>query len=354
MSQKKIINIIGIGARTTISATAPLTASAVRAGINCFAEHPYMIDKVGEPMIVAMDNELSEELLGIERFLQLATHAAQEALTPLNPSNQSIPNITLIIGLPAKRFGLPAHLATEIAQQLPNKIAGKWTFEQIKTIAGGHASALLAIEQAIQIIQQNPAQLCLIGGVDSYLQPETLEWLDYNEHLHSTANRYGFIPGEAAGFCLLASQQTVHQLSLKPLAQILAVASTQEKNCINTDTVCIGEGLSAAFTNVFQTLKPTNRQIEQIYCDLNGERYRADEYGFSVLRTREFFIEPGKFIAPADCWGDVGAATGALLINLITTAAKGYAQGELSLLWTSSESGERSAALLQAAPLIKE
>ncbi|TGO02654.1 hypothetical protein PN36_21215 [Candidatus Thiomargarita nelsonii] len=74
-----------------------------------------------------------------------------------------------------------------------------------------------------------------------------------------------------------------------------------------------------------------------------------------MLRTREFFIEPGKFIAPADCWGDVGAATGALLINLITTAAaKGYAQGELSLLWASSESGERSAALLQAQPLIKE
>ncbi|TGO02658.1 hypothetical protein PN36_21285 [Candidatus Thiomargarita nelsonii] len=350
MSSNEIINIIGIGARTTIGATAPLTASAVRAGINCFAEHPYMIDKIGEPMIVAMDNELSEELLGIERFLQLATPAAQEALTPLKQSN---PNITLIIGLPPKRIGLPAHLATEIAQQLPNKI--KCTFDQIKTIAGGHASALLAIEQAIQIIQQNPAQLCLIGGVDSYLQPETLEWLDYNQHLHSTANRYGFIPGEAAGFCLLASQQTVHQLSLKPLAQILAVASTQEKNCINTDTVCIGEGLSAAFSNVFQTLKPSNRQIEQIFCDLNGERYRADEYGFSVLRTREFFVDPGKFMAPADCWGDVGAATGALLINLITTAAaKGYAQGELSLLWASSESGERSAALLQAQPLIKE
>ncbi|MEN8220590.1 MAG: hypothetical protein ABFS56_30415 [Pseudomonadota bacterium] len=41
MSSNEIINIIGIGARTTIGATAPLTALAVRAGINCFAEHPY-------------------------------------------------------------------------------------------------------------------------------------------------------------------------------------------------------------------------------------------------------------------------------------------------------------------------
>jgi 3-oxoacyl-[acyl-carrier-protein] synthase-1 len=84
---------------------------------------------------------------------------------------------------------------------------------------------------------------------------------------------------------------------------------------------------------------------------MNGEPYRADEYGFTVTRTRERFEAASEFVAPADCWGDVGAASGPLLAVLAVVAhAKRYARGGASLLWASSDSGERAAALLLAEP----
>jgi 3-oxoacyl-[acyl-carrier-protein] synthase-1 len=81
---------------------------------------------------------------------------------------------------------------------------------------------------------------------------------------------------------------------------------------------------------------------------MNGEAYRADEYGFTIVRTSQHFASAGDFLAPADCWGDVGAATGPLLLALAVIAArKSYAPGPHALLWTSSEGGERSAALIR-------
>ena len=82
---------------------------------------------------------------------------------------------------------------------------------------------------------------------------------------------------------------------------------------------------------------------------MNGEAYRADEFGFMLARTSERFVDSSDFTAPADSWGDVGAASGPLFVLLAAAAAmKGYARGPLTLLWTSSEGGERAAALFLA------
>jgi 3-oxoacyl-[acyl-carrier-protein] synthase-1 len=81
---------------------------------------------------------------------------------------------------------------------------------------------------------------------------------------------------------------------------------------------------------------------------MNGEPYRADEFGFACLRTKEAFESASDFVAPADCWGDVSAATGPLSLALSTIAfRKTYANGPFSFLWASSESGERASALVE-------
>jgi 3-oxoacyl-[acyl-carrier-protein] synthase-1 len=58
-------------------------------------------------------------------------------------------------------------------------------------------------------------------------------------------------------------------------------------------------------------------------------------------------MSASDFVAPADCWGDVSAASAPLCLALsVIASSKGYANGQYALLWTSSESGERGAALL--------
>jgi len=119
-----------------------------------------------------------------------------------------------------------------------------------------------------------------------------------------------------------------------------------EENRIKTETVCIGEGLTAAFREALAEL-PRDARVTDLYCDMNGEPYRADEFGFAALRNRESFVSASDFIAPADCWGDVSAASGPLGLLLSTMASqKAYAAGPLTLVWASSETGERGAALL--------
>ena len=97
---------------------------------------------------------------------------------------------------------------------------------------------------------------------------------------------------------------------------------------------------------------PSDAKVTDVFCDMNGEPYRADEFGFATLRTKEHFVAASDFVAPADCWGDVSAASVPLGLMLSTIAArKSYAHGPYAFLWASSESGERGAALLEQAPL---
>jgi 3-oxoacyl-[acyl-carrier-protein] synthase-1 len=173
--------------------------------------------------------------------------------------------------------------------------------------------------------------------------------LEECDQLHSGGalnNAWGFIPGEAAGAVLIGSHAS--QAHVKSHGQILAIGLAQETKLIKSEDVCIGEGLTQAFRQAFQSL-PAGSSIDNIFCDMNGEAYRADEYGFTALRTKDRFRRPTDFIAPADCWGDVGAAGAALhLAMAVACCANGYGHGPLSLVWASSEAGQRGAVVVQA------
>ncbi len=60
---------------------------------------------------------------------------------------------------------------------------------------------------ATEQIQQGAFEACLVGGVDSYFHPDTMEWLDANRQLAGAVSRSGFVPGEGAGFCLLMTER---------------------------------------------------------------------------------------------------------------------------------------------------
>ena len=70
------------------------------------------------------------------------------------------------------------------------------------------------------------------------------------------------------------------RLRLEPLGQVLSVGPGVEPNRIKTETVCIGEGLTAAFREALSPASP-GAKVTDVYCDMNGEPYRADEFGFA-------------------------------------------------------------------------
>lgn len=338
--------ITGLGASTPVGRSAWASAAAVRAGISGFVRHPYMIDTAGEPMRAAIAPWLDIGLQGTGRLAALLLPAMEEALAAL-PVAVPAERFALALGLPGERPGLPSDVAGPLLQQVHQRFDRR--FGRQITFLAGHAAGLLALRAAFQALSQGRLDACLVAGVDSWIAPETLAWLEAGDQLHGAGrlnNAWGFIPGEGAGALLLLREGAGMPPEATVWARLLSVSQAHEPKRIKTQTVCIGEGLTTAFHAALQAL-PAGVKVTDIYCDMNGEPYRADEFGFSALRTSEHFESASDFNAPADCWGDMGAAGGPLHGVLACAAShKGYANGPLALVWSSAETGERAAALL--------
>ncbi len=336
--------VVGVGARTAVGMTGPATAAAVRAGLAGFAQHPYAVDTAGRPMVVAFAPYLDIELGGAERLSELAAPSAEEAIAGLARASGGKPTVPIFMGLPPPRPGRAKDLRGVVDRVTAVVAAAGLRPGEGAAIEAGHAAGAMALQAAWEATRSGAAEFALAGGVDSYVEPETLEWLEANGQLHSAGpdnNAYGFIPGEAAAFILLGSAAAATRVDLSASLEILTTRSAKETRLIKTETVCLGEGLTALFRALAAEL-PRGAKIDHLYCDMNGEPYRADEFGFATIRAGGLFKDASAFTAPADCWGDVGAASGPLQLILAEAAArKGYAPGPLAGAFTSSESGER-------------
>jgi 3-oxoacyl-[acyl-carrier-protein] synthase-1 len=130
------------------------------------------------------------------------------------------------------------------------------------------------------------------------------------------------------------------------MANVLSVATGRETKLTKTEDICLGEGLTQTVQEAVCE-QGTEQSITDIICDVNGERYRSEEWGFVCLRLPQYFDDPTAYRSPADSWGDMGAASGPLFAMLACQSAdRGYCKGPRTLLWTSSESGLRAAAVL--------
>jgi 3-oxoacyl-[acyl-carrier-protein] synthase-1 len=344
MSERVVI--AGFGANTPVGQSALASAAAARAGISGFTHHPTMTDAIGAPMRVSMVSSIDTELLEADRLAALLFPALDEMSVDIEVA-AGLGRTAIALALPSPRPGLPADIEAQMLSRIRSTY--RKTFRSAATFAAGHAGGLTALHVVVNQLMQGAIDVCVVAGVDSYMDPLTLEWVEDCGQLHGSGalnNAWGFIPGESGAAVLVMRESTARSAGLTPLAVVLGVGVAHEPKAIKTRTVCLGEGLTQAFRSTLGQLPPASK-VTDIYCDMNGEPYRADELGFATLRTKEFFANPSDFNAPADCWGDLSAAGSVMHLILATVAgAKGYAKGPMALVWASAETGERAAALL--------
>jgi 3-oxoacyl-[acyl-carrier-protein] synthase-1 len=220
------------------------------------------------------------------------------------------------------------------------------------TIPAGNAGGLACLHHGAQMIRSGKAAACLIGGVESYLNIDTLHWLEAQDRLLWDEQPHGLIPGEGAAFVLLCSTQSARELELAPLAQVLGTACGLEPRSWYTGQPMLGEGLSQTFREVLQALSPERgEKVRTIFCDLNGESWRADEWGYAYVRCGQHFRSPLDLRHPAASWGDVGAASGTLLTCMACLASsREFDPRDVTLVWTASDlMPERSVCVLRGA-----
>ena len=338
--------VVCANAVTPLGYDLPSTATAVRAQMSSFRE-TYMVDRAGEPIVASIVEGLKEDCIGPERVVDLALAALQPVMADISEKGVEVGSFPIFLSLPMTRPG------TEILEDvmyvaLASVFGGEGARDYLRIRSEGHASTIRCLEDAVGILAKGEAELCLIGGVDSYWQYEVLDCLDQIRRLRSDRNLDGFIPGEAAAFVLLMTPHYAQRLGMNPMAELGVVANAHEPQPLNVDGVSIGEGLSSALRSIVSSNDLHPAMIDWVVCDMNGESYRSMEWSYAWLRTGKHFRDPVELWHPADCYGDVGSASGALLLAITAEALdKGYGRGQTALVFTSSDGPLRSAAVLR-------
>jgi len=338
--------IWGTGARTAIGLDAAATAAAVRADISGITVHHHFLDKAEEPMHFASDALLPENLPVPQRLAGMLGPVLDEALGSAPLAGRGL-RISCWLALPEARTGL----SLEAASAVGVAVFTERHLPAPRLLPRGHAGGLMALQIAAEKVANGETDVAIVAGADSYQNPETLMALDREGWLMSGVNRNGFPPGEAAGACAVGSRAAIEKLGLPVLGRVAAGSTALEPLPIrSTDGVCIGTALTAVLRDLIAGLRLPQEEITATYCDLNGQRYRNEELVYALLRTQEAFVDAHDYLCPADCWGDVGAASGLLYTALaIAAARRGHAKAARPLLWAGSESGYRSAVLLDLA-----
>jgi 3-oxoacyl-[acyl-carrier-protein] synthase-1 len=344
------VEIVAIGARTPVGLRAETSAAAVRAGISRVREHPFLIDLQGEPRRLAYDARIETTRFGRERVVALGASALAETIDKLDADESfaKLDRVPVLVAVPETRPGFDEAAAQRTLTGLAEALSGRAQQLSFEVCGRGHAGSLRGIEQARALITARRCELCLVGGVDSYLEPDTLDDLESARRLKVEGVRSGFFPGEGAAFMAFSGPGIARRLGIPVLASCVGERTASEARVIDGEEEVLGHGLAAAILGAASGLRLPEEAVDFTYCDLNGERYRADEWAFAVLRAHAVLGDTA-FEAPADCWGDVGAASGVLGCVLAVRAwVRGYAPGRRALVWAGSDRGLRGAAILEA------
>jgi len=343
------LHLIALAARTPVGLDIEGTAAAVRAGISRIGLHPCIADRLGANLLSAIDGRLDPTLLGWQRLPELAMPVLTEVFRKLGSAFRPARPVPVLLALPEARPGFHDVNAREVVSKIQAGARALDLPVEVEVVARGHAGGLAAIAAAADSSERRWDDVFIVGGVDSYFDFDTLDWLQEHRQIKTDQTRNAFVPGEAACFVALARDELRRALRLPSLGVVRAVGSAREDKLIKTDAINLGEGLRHAIASALAPLRTPAELVDDVYCDINGERYRMEEWGFALVALPHAFRE-GAYMTPADRIGDVGAASGTLFCSLAAQSwSRHYASGPRALCWGSSESGLRVAALVERA-----
>jgi 3-oxoacyl-[acyl-carrier-protein] synthase-1 len=172
--------------------------------------------------------------------------------------------------------------------------------------------------------------------------------LDLEGRIRNEINNDGFSPSEGAGFMLLCSAETAQRAGIRPLVQVLGAASGLEAGHLYAEDSYLGEGLAAAFASLFAAAPPP-APIATVYASFNGEHYWAREWGVARMRWARYFEADHAMEHPAEVFGDLGAAHGAVMTAMAAQSVRQGVCRSPCLVYASSDHADRAVTLLAAA-----
>ncbi len=353
----------GLAAVTAVGDDAASTFAALRAGVAGLVEHPFHElsppdpewDEP-EPLRAGIVPTLDVGVEGPTRLVGLALGALQALVHDARLSRSELAGAAFFLALPelgpdTAPWDLARHFAPQLFAQ-----AGVTPERGVEVDQAGHTGAAVALYAASRCLVERRAPCCVLLAVDSYLDPGRLaDWDVRRSRIRSIRSRDGFLPGEAAVAMLLGptSAPATEAERARGARRVVAVPGFgQEPSPIEGELTPTGKGLTDAVRRALAPLPGVAPHT--VYADHNGESHRAFEWGLARTRLSPR-LDGAELRHPADCIGDVGAASGALLVGLAAheLARDDRKGGGPALVLTASTSGHRAAVLVSEEPCLQ-
>jgi 3-oxoacyl-[acyl-carrier-protein] synthase-1 len=339
--------IAGVGARSSIGLNALQTTMGIRAEVLRPMETRF-VDTNGDPVGMCCVSCIDPILTGVGRLKALAIPAMREAAADFLRAERArrgaASPLPLVIAIPegVVEYSLAkqaSHLLTALLEDIPELIDPNNYHE----IAGGRAAGVTALGKAMELLGAG-AEAVLVGGVDSYYDPDRLERLADEYRLHGLTTENGFIPGEASAFVLLTHRG--RSSALTRYASVLGHAVELEPRPFGSDEPCQALGMTAALRKATSSVG-ASRRIGWQLTDVVDERHRVDEWQYARTRTFRLFTDEVVHEQPLLLVGDVGAAaTSLLMVDASVRWQTGCGLADLALIAVHSDGAERGVALL--------
>lgn len=338
-----MINPVGVGL--------PASAAAVRAGINQYQDSaiertsgdPYKMAIIPDkclPTLSSDDSDSQSSMMNktlYRRMVQMGTVALNQAC-----EDAGIDQMTpLFLATPEQRSGRPFPALEPILKDLASEADFPLDLLTSRVFPLGRSAGTNALAEAIEMLQTTSMESAIVGGIDCSMDVMLLSALDKEQRLLGLNTARGFVPGEGAAFVVLSKDKDAGLTVSRPVC-------AEEPGHIYSDDICLGDGLSSAISSAIDNAgeKIQNVGIQTILCSMNGEAEIGKEWGTSMVRNSDAFDEAFELEHPAECYGDLGAATVPTLLGLaVAGLGKGYYKGPL-LVWSASDREQRGAVIL--------
>ncbi len=344
--------VTGIGLVTAVGDTAEQSCASIRAQVSRAGAHAFYDAITAQPgwdedvpLTVAAVADLDPFQPLPDRMRELALRALLQVAGPARLRRADLPRTALLLALPRPDAAVTgAGVEASVPGDLV-RAAGLSGLAAVRTRSSGHTAVLEALGEAAALLEGGDVTKCLVVAADSYLSEERLRLLDESWRAKSERNVDGFVPGEAAAALVVEPLERARARGADVAAVVTALATGIEPRGIVSDRQSSGAGLADALRGVLgeETAPPW------VLCDLNGEGYRAFEWGLMQTRLPRQLGTVARLTHPADCVGDVGAASGGVLLAVAAAAfRRGYAPARRAFLWTANDGDARAAARVEA------
>lgn len=340
--------ITGANCVTAVGHDGPMTAASVRAGISRFADYDDYCDGSDNPITVARIRGIYDEWETPQRMAGIAAMCLEQLLDEYSRQGARRPSqINLLLGGAAEERPGPRY---EESCLLPLRgiIKERTDKPEIQFVPRGNASLMYALDLAGRLIESDPGALCIIGGVDSLIRTSTLNWFEQKARLKSASygRHQALIAGEAVGFMIVEDREGVEQGGRPILARVAGLGLAEDSAPRASGALGRNSGLTEACHAALDGGRA--KEVRAVLGDLNGENPRAKEWGMAEMRCFENQDRSRQLWTPANCYGDIGAASGVVLAGIAT---QGFARGWLPspvLVTCSDDHGACGALVLEA------